>query len=568
MKRLHISIACILIISIAIRIAPSISTGLPYGFDVYDMMSRIRSTLETGKFEYLPQGPMFYSLLCELIILGGISPETTSSIIVPVIFSLSVIPIILYTKKSTGDRSAAIVAGMMASSTNVIVHQTGGTVVPEGLGILFAGFVLLTLVQTNLKDMRLIVLLSFALIGTIASHHLTTMNVILGIGVATLFMIIQYSKRRLIGRDVQKILLLLLLLGFGVLMMWSLIMPQHTLEVINLTLENSSSLQIIIGGSLATFAIAAMCRTINRRRASFFLMERPFVFSILVFFASISTPIALNLAGIIDSDMLRIILYVGAPLSIVYLPLVVSGFLSIFKRKIEDRSLSCLVAFPTACLSLALFLIFQPGFGILAYREVAFMIYSILPMAGIGLVEIIRKASPANRYATAFILAYSVLVLASTSYPSRSYLLGLNEAYVPSDLRISEIVVNAVNRGASIDTDVRMGNLLLYHSGRDINWISNVSYWTNPGPLGGWLGKSAMIGHPVSIPQNIKFILVSEDMLKSKGGVVVDQPSRRFYPLPDEALLYLERKPGVSKVVDSGKAFLFQIARNESDSPP
>ncbi|MBO3803328.1 MAG: hypothetical protein JTT11_05560, partial [Candidatus Brockarchaeota archaeon] len=168
---------------------------------------------------------------------------------------------------------------------------------------------------------------------------------------------------------------------------------------------------------------------------------------------------------------------------------------------------------------------------------------------------------PANRYAAAFVLAYSVLALASTSYPSKSYLLGLSESYSPSDLRVSEIALGMVNRGDPIDTDVRMGNLLLYHSGRDVNWVSNVSYWTSPGLPGAWLGKSAAAGNPVPIPSTVEFILVSQDMLESNGGVVVDQPSRRFYPLPDEALGYLEKKPGVNKVADAGTALLFHVSR-------
>jgi hypothetical protein len=71
-----------------------------------------------------------------------------------------------------------------------------------------------------------------------------------------------------------------------------------------------------------------------------------------------------------------------------------------------------------------------------------------------------------------------------------------------------------------------------------------------------------MAGHPVPIPSNVEYILVSEEMLESNGGVVVDQPSRRFYPLPDAALRYLEEKPGISKVADSGTAFFFYVSRH------
>lgn len=202
----------------------------------------------------------------------------------------------------------------------------------------------------------------------------------------------------------------------------------------------------------------------------------------------------------------------------------------------------------------------------MAYREISFLLYSLLPIEGVGLMEIVRRGTPARRYVVAFIVAYSILALASTSYPSRNYLIGLDETYQPSDLRASEIIVNIVPSTALIDADVRMGNLIFYFSGRDINWVSNVTYWTSPGPA--WLGKSAMAGHPLDIPPNVSFIVLSEAMLKSNGGVVVDLLSRKLYPLPDEALTYLERRPGVSKVADAGTALLFQVVRRQAEETP
>jgi len=563
MKYWRASIACILIMSISVRLVPGASIGLPYGFDVYDVVSRIRSAMSTGKFETsMPQGPMLYSLLCELVILGGISPEATMSIVAPALLSLIVIPAILYARKSVKDEFAAIIGGILASSTNLIVHQTGGTVVPEALGILFAGFFLSLFVQKNWKDRKIAVLLSFAALGTLASHHLTTLNVLFGIGIVILFKIISDGKRGSVRSEVRKMMPIFIPLGLAALLIWKFVAPQHTLEVVNLTLAGASGLTLAVGGFFAAFVVSMACRMIYRRRASFYLAEKPFIFAIITFCASLAILLIFHLVGGMGMDMLRMILYVGVPISVVYVPLSVTGLVYTVNSRIDDHSLACLMAFPTACLSLAMFLVLQPGFGTLAYREVSFMLYSILPVTGIGLAEIIRKASPAKRYVAAFVLAYSVLALASTSYPSRSYLIGLSESYAPSDLRISEIVVNITCQGEKIDTDVRMGNLLLYYSGRDINWVSNVSYWTSPGPPGAWLGKSAMAGHPVPIPSNVEYILVSEEMLESNGGVVVDQPSRRFYPLPDAALRYLEEKPGISKVADSGTAFFFYVSRH------
>ena len=106
--------------------------------------------------------------------------------------------------------------------------------------------------------------------------------------------------------------------------------------------------------------------------------------------------------------------------------------------------------------------------------------------------------------------------------------------------------------------------MILYLSNREVNWISNVTYWTGPGPA--WLGKSAAAGRPLDIPSNVSFIIFSETMLKSKGGIVVDLLSRRLYPLPDEALLYLERRPGVSRIADVGTALIFQVTGREGEA--
>lgn len=567
MRHWRTLVACVLMISIAVRLVPSLSYGHPYGFDVFDLMSRVVPALRTGKFMTdLPQGPLLYSLLSELTMLSGVSLETISSFIAPGILALSALPAIIYTKKAINDESAAIVAGLLAATTSIIVHQTGGTVVWEGLGTIFAGFALTFLIQPNLRNPKETVLLCMAMAGVLFSHHLTTMNVLLGLGVAMLFTMVSVARRETSVKEAYKQILLTVLLGVAALLIWVFVIPSSTIEVIDLTTASMNIWTLVAGGFLAAILIAASYRVINVRRARGFWTARPFTLALVAFFASTAVPLLLYFSGDMSAEMLRMTLYMGVPLCVVYIPLFVVGLVSVINSRIESRVLMFLLAFPTACASLTIFLILQPGLGVLAYREISFLLYSLLPIEGVGLMEIVRRGTPARRYVVAFIVAYSILALASTSYPSRNYLIGLDETYQPSDLRASEIIVNIVSSTAPIDADVRMGNLIFYFSGRDINWVSNVTYWTSPGPA--WLGKSAMAGHPLDIPPNVSFIVLSEAMLKSNGGVVVDLLSRKLYPLPDEALTYLERRPGVSKVADAGTALLFQVVRRQAEETP
>jgi hypothetical protein len=554
-------VACVLIISAAVRIVPALSSGRPYGFDIYDFLSRVEPGVKAGRFVTdLPQGPLLYSLLAELYVLGGIGLEDASSFIAPVIMALSVLPAMIYTKETTGDEDVVIVAGLLAASTNVIVHQTGGTVVPEGFGVLFAGFGLTLLIRVDRKDPKDIVLLCLAMIGVVVAHHLTTLNVLLGLGLATLFLIILSARRKIDTKEAVRSVVATSLLGIAALLTWKFIIPRHTLEVMGLTVEAANTWTLISGGLLASLPILASCRLVLTRRASDRLARRPFTLSVVALGASMAIPLLLYASGQIGSEMLRMVLYVGAPLCVVYVPLTVIGLASIVNSTIEERVIVSLVAFPVACSSLAIFLLMQPGLGTLAYRELPFILYSLLPICGVGLIDIIRRSSPGKRYVTAFIVAYSILALASTAYPPRSYLLGLSELYQPSDLRIADITAGIVPSKSPIDTDLRLGNALFYYSGRDVDWVSNVTYWTNPGPA--WLGKSAMAGSPLEVPANVSFILISESMLKSNGGVVVDLLSRRLYPLPDVARDYLNEDPGISKVADTGTATLYQIVRH------
>lgn len=564
MRHWRTLVACVLITSVAIRLVPGLSYRQPYGFDIYDLMSRVVPALTAGKFKTdLPQGPLLDHLLSEFAILGGASLETISSFLAPSVLALSVLPAIIYTKKAFKDEPAAIVSGLLAATTNVIVHQTGGTVVWEGLGTLFAGFALTLLIQTNLKDPKVIALLCMTVVGTLVSHHLTTMNVLLGLGVAALFLT---ARRGIRSREAYKPILLTILLGVAALSVWTFVIPRYTIEVIGLTAANANVWTLLGGGALAATAILASYRAVTAKRARDLWTTRPFTLGVLVFAASVAMPLLLHYSGGINAEILMTTLFLGVPMCVVYVPLFVIGLTSAINGRIDGRLLTFVLAFPTACCSLTIFLIFQPGLGVLAYREVSFMLYSLLPIEGLGLMEVVRKGTPARRYIAAFIIAYSILALASTSYPPRSYLMGLDETYRPSDLRISEIAVNAILSTSPIDTDIRIGNVILYLSGREVNWVSNVTYWTSPGPA--WLGKSAAAGRPLDIPSNVSFIIFSETMLKSNGGVVVDLLSRRLYPLPDEALVYLERKPGVSRIADAGTALIFQVMRRQDEAAP
>jgi len=554
-------VACVLISSVAIRLVPGLSYRRPYGFDVYDLMSRIAPALTAGKFKTdLPQGPLLYSLLSELAILGGVGLEPIASFLVPSILALSVLPVMIYTRKAFKDEPTAIVSGLLAATTNVIVHQTGGTVVWEGLGTLFAGFALTLLVQINLRDSKAIALLCIAVVGTIASHHLTTMNLLLGLGVAVFFLT---ARRGFRSGEAYKPILLTILLGVAALSVWTFVIPRYTIEVIGLIAANANVWTILVGGVLAATTILASYRVVTSKGAREPWMTRPFTLGVLVFAASVGAPLILYYSGVMNAETLMTMLYLGVPICVVYVPLFVFGLMAAINARTDVRLLTSLLAFPTACCSLTVFLIFQPGLGVLAYREASFMLYSLLPIEGLGLMEVVRKGTPARRYIAAFIIAYSLLALASTSYPSRSYLIGLEEAYRPSDLRVSELAVNAIPNTSPIDTDIRIGNVILYLSGREVNWVSNVTYWTSPGPA--WLGKSAAAGRPLVIPSNVSFIIFSETMLKSKGGIVVDLLSRKLHPLPDEALVYLYRMPGVSKIADAGTCLIFQVMRRQEE---
>ncbi|MEM2886359.1 MAG: hypothetical protein QXF24_09760, partial [Thermoproteota archaeon] len=306
MRRWWASIACVMIASVTVRLVPSAPNGLPYGFDVYDVVSRIRTAMSTGKFgESMPQGPLLYSLLCELVILGGLKPETVLSVVAPALLSLSVIPAILYAKKSLDDEFAAIAAGILASSTNMIVHQTGGTVVPEGLGITFAGFFLSLFIKTKWKDRKNALLISIAALGTLASHHLTTFNVILGIIVASLFTAVAAAKKGKIGSEARKIVLLSIPLASAAVLIWAFAAPQHTFEVISLTLKEANGLTLAGGASLATFAVAAMGRAIWRPKARSRAAGKPLLFAIGTFFSSLSIPLIFHWAVVMDSGTLR-----------------------------------------------------------------------------------------------------------------------------------------------------------------------------------------------------------------------------------------------------------------------
>ncbi|MEM3389126.1 MAG: hypothetical protein QW491_06905, partial [Thermoproteota archaeon] len=166
-------------IALLLRMIPSVKYGLPYGFDIYEFVSRVFVLNEGGSVS-LPHGPLFYYL--QLMVLKAAGYDMFMKILTfvePIVFTFFILPPYFVSKQFKTEGNKPVYTLLYLAATNLLVHQIGGVIIPEGLGILFYGLSILFSMRALTVDWRWMLPAMLSGFLTVMSHHLSAFQLIL-----------------------------------------------------------------------------------------------------------------------------------------------------------------------------------------------------------------------------------------------------------------------------------------------------------------------------------------------------------------------------------------------------
>jgi hypothetical protein len=166
-------------------------------------------------------------------------------------------------------------------------------------------------------------------------------------------------------------------------------------------------------------------------------------------------------------------------------------------------------------------------------------------MVGCGYYFLCRAGDVKLRLTKGVFIAYAALLIGLLSFPPPQLLVGLNEAYYFPEVQAANWTARYVPSPTTFDSDHRMGVVLRFTTGQRVYLGNETS----------WLGEVSQTGFVTPINSTIKYIVITDSMLKDSvvGGFL-----RESKPLPQAAVDYLNHKASISRVYGSGVVTIYQ----------
>ncbi len=544
-------------IALLLRIVPSVKYGLPYGFDVYEFVSRVL-VLNEGRAVSLPHGPLFYYL--QLAILKTVGYDMFMKILTfiePLVFAFFILPPYFVSKQfKTGDNKPVYTL-LYLSVINLLVHQIGGVIIPEGLGILFYGLSVLFTMRALTVDWRWMFPAMLSGFLTVMSHHLSAFQLILFFSSLFHSYLYYYLRHEETGSLFRLLVLMLattILLLASSASVWSLAAEEENMLklVLNMVFENPVLLLPIAAAIIllpvVTVGIVGFVKKYRK-----FTFTKTFTSILLV---SVIVPIVLTV--VFHPEALPTILWFTIPLSLGFLPFTIHGLIQYCKKSPLYDALFFMAPLMVFMVE-ASFLLSLAEYRVLIHRIPTFIIYFATPLAGYGLSCFSSELrSMEKEYLAGMIIAYFLLSLASTSYPKPEFTYSIKESISHSELKLAEEAYSySVLFNSKIDTDTRLGALLMFVSCRNAFWTGNLTSWFLPS--NSWLVNVSITGKPYSVEKGV-LIVTSDAMRETYGGRVVNLITKPSGPLGEEAINYLNNSPGIDRLEDVQNGAIYMLS--------
>jgi hypothetical protein len=275
------------------------------------------------------------------------------------------------------------------------------------------------------------------------------------------------------------------------------------------------------------------------------------------------------LAIVFLPDSLPTILWFTVPISLGFLPFAIHGFIQYYKNSSLYETVFFLAPLMIFMIESSLLLSLE-GYRWLIYRIPAFIVFFATPLAGYGLSCYSNELNSVEKeYLAGMIMSYFILSLAFTSYPKPEFAYGVNESMNWSEIALAKDTYSySLKFDIGIDTDNRLGNVLLFLSHRKACWIGDITSWFLPS--NSWLVNVSLSGEPY-YPKEDMLILVSDSMREIFGGKVLNLVTKSSGSLSEEVVEYLNNSPGIDRLGDAhdGAIYLFSWKKlNQSDTGP
>ncbi|MEM2940376.1 MAG: hypothetical protein QW304_02370, partial [Thermoproteota archaeon] len=377
------SLIIVFLMAVLLRMVPPIKYGLPYGFDIYEFISRV-FVLNEESFVPLPHGPLFYYI--QLVILKAVGYNSFIKILTflePIIFSFFILPLYFVSRqfKTLGNRPVYTL--LYAATVNLLVHQVGGVIIPEGLGILFYGMTIFFAMKAMMGDWRWMFPAMFSGFLTAMSHHLSVFQLILFFASLFLSYFYYYLRHEKTNRILHLLILIfaniLLLLASSVSVWSSMGEEENMLKLLLIMVFGNRFLPFLLVVGAVIFPIITMEVAKFVKRYEKFTFKKTFI-SILV----VGLVIPSILAIIFRPDSLPTILWFTVPISLGFLPFAIHGFIQYCKNVSLYDTVFFLAPLMIFMVESSLLLSLE-GYRTLIYRIPTFVIFFATPLAGYGL---------------------------------------------------------------------------------------------------------------------------------------------------------------------------------------
>ncbi|MBO3840242.1 MAG: hypothetical protein QXU09_01045 [Thermoproteota archaeon] len=540
-------------LAMLLRITPSLKYGLPYGFDIYEFASRIL-VLNESKHVSLPHGPLFYYV--QLAILRIFGYEMFLNILIfiePLIFTFFILPPYFISRSFKTSENEPIYTLLYLAVTNLLVHQIGSVIIPEGLGILFFGLSVF-FARKAFEDWRWMYLAMVSGFFTAMSHHLSVFQLFLfftSLFLSYLYYYLRYLKEIGLLRLLVLILTTIIILLASSNLIWSLSGEDENMLILllNMTMRIKLLPIIILAGAFL-FPIATVEPIRFLKKFKRFTFKKTFILMLII---GIGLPSFLT--TIFHPEALPTILWFTIPISLGFLPFAIYGIIQYCRKNTLLDSIFFMAPL-TLFMIEAFFIISLENYNVLIHRLPTFVIYFAVPLAGYGLSLFNKELDSVKKeYLAGMITAYFMFSLAATSFPKPEFAYGVRESVNYSELKLAEDAYTySILFDAKIDTDIRLGAVLMFTSHRRADWMGNLTSWFLPS--NSWLVNVSVTGEPYMFKNNI-IIMVSNSMREIYHGRVINLIIKPSGPLNERVINYLNNCPGVDRLEDVQEGALY-----------
>lgn len=543
----------VFMLAVLLRLIPPLKYGLPYGFDIYEFTSRVFVLNEGGSVP-LPHGPFFYYLQLAILRIFGYNAFMNILVFIePIIFASFILPPYFISKSFKTAENEPVYTLLYLATLNLLVHQIGGAIIPEGLGMFFFGLTVF-FVRKAFEDWKWSYPAMVTGFLTAMSHHLSVFQLILFFTSLFLSYLYYYVRHERTINLIRMLILfsasIFLLLASSV-SVWSFFGEEENMLKLLLTMVMHIHILpfILLIGALS-FPI------ITVEFAKFIKAHGKFAFkNVFISIVLIGVVIPTALTVVLFPAALSTVLWFTVPISLGFLPFAVYGIIRYCKKNPFSDSL-----FFTAPLTLfmveAFLLLSLKNYNILIHRLPAFIIYLATPLAGYGLSYFSKELNSLKKeYLASMVIAYFIFSLAATSFPKPEYAYGIKESISYSEIKLAEDAYKySIRFNAKIDTDARLGAVLMFVSSRKANWIGNLTSWFTPS--NSWLVNVSLTGEPYLFDKDI-IIMVSNSMREAYHGRVINLITKPSGSLNDRVVSYLNNYPGIDRIEDVQEGALY-----------